>query len=338
MHHPPPLSCGWSTLDFEHESALKVSTLAKAQIVMDLKQLRYFVSVVTNRSITKASEKLYIAQPALSRQIQLLEEEFGVQLLIRGPRGVELTQSGRRFKEKADVILSLAADMKSSLTMDSVEVSGHIVVGIPPSLVTLLAARMMEEGARRFPRLKIRIVEALSVVLAEWLEQGQLDVALMSDFASARGQERTTLVEEELVLVGAPSLLKEPGDSAPLTNVERYPMIATHAFRAMMMPWFIAQQIEPAYEMELDSISTVKELLFTARYCSILPYSLVHREVERSELRALRFAGSPVRRGIVLATMANRQPTPAVRAVGDLIKELLVDVQFQLHDGLTMTA
>ena len=72
---------------------------------MELRHLRYFIVVAQELNMTRAAEKLFISQPPLTRQIKQLEEELGVQLFIRKPRGLELTQSGLYFLQQADAIL-----------------------------------------------------------------------------------------------------------------------------------------------------------------------------------------------------------------------------------------
>ena len=145
---------------------------------MELRQLRYFVSVVRERSFSKASEKLHIAQPALSRQMQLLEEEFGVELLHRTAKGAHATEAGRRFKGLAEFVLNYIAEIKPTLTQFASEPSGNIVIGLPPSLAFILAPRLVEGTRRRFPLVTLRIIEGFSVFLAEWLEEFRLDLAV----------------------------------------------------------------------------------------------------------------------------------------------------------------
>jgi DNA-binding transcriptional LysR family regulator len=81
---------------------------------MDIRQLKYFVAVANTRNFTRASEQLHIAQPPLSRQIQLLEEELGVQLILRNSRPLRLTEAGRVFYEQALQILNRLEQLKNA--------------------------------------------------------------------------------------------------------------------------------------------------------------------------------------------------------------------------------
>ena len=297
---------------------------------MELRQLRYFVSVARERSFTKASEKLHIAQPALSRQIQLLEDEFGVELLHRTAKGAHTTEAGRRFKEMAEFVLNYVAEMKPSLTQFASEPSASIVVGLPPSLAFMLAPRLVEETQRRFPLVTLRIIEGLSVFLAEWLEEFRLDLAVLTDYGPIAGIERHFIEEDDMVFVGTPAKLKKYDKTIPLKDVEDFPLLITHGFRSIISEHFAAEHIEPNYHMELDSIPIAKEMVLRGLYCSILSYGLVHEETKQGRLRALQFEGAPVRRRILTAVAENRPLSLTITAIEGLIKEIVKELPLRL--------
>ena len=297
---------------------------------MELRQLRYFVSVAREGSFSKASEKLHIAQPALSRQIQLLEDEFGVELLHRTAKGAHATEAGRRFKEMAEFVLNYVAEMKPSLTQFASEPSASIVVGLPPSLAFMLAPRLVEETQRRFPLVTLRIIEGFSVFLAEWLEEFRLDLAVLTDYGPIAGIERHFIEEDDMVFIGTPAKLKKYDKTIPLKDVENFPLLITHGFRSILSEHFAAEHIEPNYHMELDSIPIAKEMVLRGLYCSILSYGLVHEETKQGRLRALQFEGAPVRRRILTAVAENRPPSLTITAIEGLIKELVKELPLRL--------
>ena len=297
---------------------------------MELRQLRYFVSVAREGSFSKASEKLHIAQPALSRQIQLLEDEFGVELLHRTAKGAHTTEAGRRFKEMAEFVLNYVAEMKPSLTQFASEPSASIVVGLPPSLAFMLAPRLVEETQRRFPLVTLRIIEGFSVFLAEWLEEFRLDLAVLTDYGPIAGIERHFIEEDDMVFVGTPAKLKKYDKTIPLKDIEKFPLLITHGFRSIISEHFAAEHIEPNYHMELDSIPIAKEMVLRGLYCSILSYGLVHEETKQGRLRALQFEGAPVRRRILTAVAENRPQSLTITAIEGLIKEIVKDLPLKL--------
>ncbi len=125
---------------------------------MDLRQLRDFVGIVTAGSFNRAAEQLYVAQPALSRQIKAPEEELGVQLLFRTSYGVEVTEAGRRLLELAEHLLRSADNVRDEVRSVSHEPLGSLVIGLPPSLAPILAPTLIETAQERYPKVSIRVV------------------------------------------------------------------------------------------------------------------------------------------------------------------------------------
>jgi LysR family transcriptional regulator, nitrogen assimilation regulatory protein len=305
---------------------------------VELRQLRYFLGVATHRSFSKASQKLHIAQPALSRQIHALEEELGVKLLTRTVRGVEVTDAGRKLQEMSEQVLGYIGDIRLKLNQAADEPSGSIILGLPPSLAYLLAPRLVEEARRRYPQLHLRIMEGLSVFLSEWLELGRIDLAVLTDLGPLPGVKRQEIAEEDMVFAGAPKLLPQGGKLA-LAEILGYPIVVTHGFRSILEPWLTAQNIEPHYEMELDSIPIVREMLLRGLYCSIVPYSMVHADVAAGQIVARTFHDPPIVRRIVAATINRRPDSLAVRATTELVGEEIAKLPKRLanNDPTTQT-
>lgn len=109
---------------------------------MELRHLRYFVAVAEQQSFTRAAEKLFIAQPPLSRQIQQLEEELGVQLFERGARPLKLTEAGQFFYGHAQQLLAKAADLKS-MTQRISHIEHNLAVGYVASTLYGMLPRII---------------------------------------------------------------------------------------------------------------------------------------------------------------------------------------------------
>lgn len=148
--------------------------------ISNLKQLEYFVRVAELGSFSRAALVLDIAQPALSRQVRLLETDLRVNLLTRTGRGVVLTDAGKRLFDHSVGILQLVARAAEDLGRAARdEPSGRVVVGLPPSigrLLTLPLVKAFVDGRRR--RASLLIVEGLSTHLAEWIATGRVDLGL----------------------------------------------------------------------------------------------------------------------------------------------------------------
>lgn len=147
---------------------------------MELRQLRYFVAVAKNESFKKAAIELRIAQPALSRQIGLLEHELKTPLFTRHTRGSIPTEEGKLLLEEAERILHLTEQAKQKLLFHRSFVSGPVGVGMAPTLAEFIAPELMERMRDLHPDVNLRFFEGLSPRLRQALVTGGVDVAVLS--------------------------------------------------------------------------------------------------------------------------------------------------------------
>src|SRR4051812_1767075 len=110
---------------------------------MELRQLRYFVAIVDHGSLSRAARVLHIAQPALTQQLQQLEQELGARLLHRSAQGMLSTDAGRVFYEHAQAILKQVSDAKSAVTQSTTRPSGTVALGLPQSISGALALPLL---------------------------------------------------------------------------------------------------------------------------------------------------------------------------------------------------
>lgn len=129
---------------------------------MDLRQLRYFVALATQQHYGRAAGVLHVTQPALSRQIQLLEEELGVRLFERHARGAAPTEEARLLLERAVFLLRYAEQMKTDLLARQREPRGPVAVGLSPGLAQQLTVLLTKAVLKRFPEVRLRIIEGFA--------------------------------------------------------------------------------------------------------------------------------------------------------------------------------
>src|SRR5580698_172097 len=129
---------------------------------MDLRQLRYFVAVARERNFTRAAEQLNIAQPPLSRQIQLLEQEVGVPLLNRNTRPVRMTDAGRLIYEQAIQILGRVEQMQAAARHVGLHQRSVLSIGFVASVLYAGLPTLMRKLRQQAPELDIQMVELMS--------------------------------------------------------------------------------------------------------------------------------------------------------------------------------
>ena len=146
---------------------------------MEIRVLRYFLTVVREESITKASEVLHITQPTLSRQLAQMEEDIGVKLFDRGTRKIKLTNEGILLRRRAEEILQLVDKTEKELVEQEEQVEGKISIGCGEIAAVQLLPKIIESFRRKYPRVTFDIFTATADLVKEQMEKGLLDIGLL---------------------------------------------------------------------------------------------------------------------------------------------------------------
>jgi len=147
---------------------------------MDLKQLRYFISVVEEHSLSEAARQIHIAQPALTRQIKALETDLGAELLIRESRGIKLTPVGKIFYEDAQKILEQVERSRQKINLINNGHSGELIIGITVMHLWIEGiSNFLTIFRQTFPEVMLKINTVLSGPQVNSLKRGNLDLGVM---------------------------------------------------------------------------------------------------------------------------------------------------------------
>jgi DNA-binding transcriptional LysR family regulator len=147
--------------------------------IMDVRVLRYFLTVAKVGNITKAAEILHITQPTLSRQLMDLEEELGTGLFIRGKRQITLTDSGLLFQQRAKEIVALLDKTERDLAEQKELVGGVVSIGCVESSVSRALPKLLEEFSNRHPKVQYEIYSADGDDIREKLDRGNIDIGIL---------------------------------------------------------------------------------------------------------------------------------------------------------------
>lgn len=288
---------------------------------MDLRQIRTFCFVARSKSFSKAAKLLNIAQPAVSRQVRALEDEFQIQLLFRTTRGVELTEQGEVLLNLGTELLASAERLREALTEAANRVQGEVNIGILPSVMAFFTTPLLEECRRTFPDVTIHVAEGVDSLLREWLTAGKIDLAIMTDRGVDPAFVQRPLAEEELLLVSDPTQVAPSERSIALADLPRIPIIIGSGFKQRIDPILKARGIELRYEMIGDNIKMIRELLRRSECHTILTREVVRREVEDGTLQVRRIRDPALKRPIILATNPRHPVTLSMKAVAQLVQD-----------------
>jgi LysR family hydrogen peroxide-inducible transcriptional activator len=147
---------------------------------MEIHQLRYFVAVADEGSFSRAAAKVRVAQPSLSQQIQKLEADVGQPLFDRLPRSVVLTEAGVCFIDYARQILSAIGDARRCVDELKGAVGGRLAIGAIPTIAPFILPKLINRFQKRYPQVKLEIVEDVTDGIAQRIENGELDAAIAS--------------------------------------------------------------------------------------------------------------------------------------------------------------
>ena len=293
---------------------------------MDLKQLEYFVRVAELGSFTRASIALDIAQPALSRQVRLLEVELRQNLLVRNGRGAAPTEAGKLLLEHARGILHQVERAREELGRVRGALAGRVAIGLPPSLARVMTVPLTRAFRQQMPDAQLSISEGLSVTMQEWLVNGRLDIAVLYNAQPATGIEATPLVDEDLMLVQPrPPGLPEDPPPPPITlqEVARLPLVIPsrpNAIRMHVEAEMAAIGCRPTIALEIDGVSAILDLVADGAGQAILSRNAVASSVKPSAFTVRAIGQPPLRTRLSLATSSARPATLTQQATMELVR------------------
>jgi DNA-binding transcriptional LysR family regulator len=281
---------------------------------VNLHRLRYFVAVCDYGGLSRAAAAIGVAQPALTRQIQLLEDEVGQPLLKRSGRGARPSEAGRFLLERSRGHLEGLDEALRELRENVAGAAGPLTLGICPSIAPFFLKDLVAYVAELYPRVALSVIEAYSGDLRSLMEAGRIDLTLTYSGAAPEGFTSADLITERLVLVGG-----RPAFSAPVTvsDVARTKLVLPsriHELRAIIDRVSAKRGVELSPAIELDSLGAVKDLLLDklAGWLTILPFRSVQSEAEAGLLTATPFDNPDMRRTIALvAPCEPRNPAAA---------------------------
>lgn len=301
---------------------------------MELRSIEAFVRVAELGSITRASRDLGIVQPALSRHIQRIETEIGTPLLVRLPRGVQLTFAGRRFLQHSRRILHEVARATEELHMGGDGPSGKVVVGISPTLSPLLAPGLMERCAASFPDIKLTIVDEFTRRLQVDVLNGQVDLALLTNPPPNRALRFTAVLTEPIVVV-MPRQSRGVSPVVTLDELASTPMLVTRGIRALVDEQLASHGVCIEVDVEIDAIEAIRRLLLRGRGVSILPISAFRKEINDGLLTGLAVGGVNLSRTIMLAHVSDQLSAAGQAVMGLLRAEIDVLAQRGIFSALS---
>lgn len=296
---------------------------------MDLTQLTYFLRVAELGSFTRASHDLGIAQPALSRQLRLLEVELGQHLLIRNGRGATPTEAGKLLMEHARGILHQVDRAREALGSLRGTPAGKVGLGLPTTLALRWAVPLTRAFRQELPGATLSIKEGLSDALLESLVNGRLDIALLYNAPPHADIDNEPLFNEELVVVQRCDESGVAAEAAPVSlhALAQMPLVIPsqpNAIRMQVDAALSAKGLKPTVALEIDGVSAILELVADGAGCAVLALPSLQSASRPERFTRRPIDGRQLEARLSLATSRRRPATLAQKRTIQLLRNLLM--------------
>jgi DNA-binding transcriptional LysR family regulator len=298
--------------------------------MIELWQLRTFAAVAETLNFTKASEKLYLTQSAVSHQMKALEEELGVPLFIRAKSGVILTDAGKVALEYAERILAIAEEMRETVAGPENALAGRVRVAAATQALVYLFAPFFEEfmDAHEAVELVFRTTASTEQTVDDILE-GVADVGFASFAFYSPVLQVVELFDDELVLVVGKKhrLAKETEVSIKQLEKERWILFERGAtIRRATDDFFKKVKIEPEMALESNDTYFIKVMIERGLGVSLMPSWAVREETATGKLAQIRIKKHALRRSVAMVSLKGAQSAP-IRAFIEFMLALKAKLQ-----------
>lgn len=292
---------------------------------MDLKQLTYFLAVVEHASFSQAARALTITQPALSRQVRLLEVELRQNLLLRNGRGVRCTEAGEMMARHARLILQDTAAAQSEMDNLRGVLSGHVTIAIPTSLSNLLTVPLIDRLRAELPAATFSLSDGLSFTTQELLVNKRLDIALLYEPESSSQLEVIPIMEQELFLISGIASSSEAPEPISLSEAADLPLVIPrrpHGIRTLVESAMREVHRKPKICVEADSIHMILDFLAAKPGYAILPLHSIASYASLESFHYRRIVNPDLRSRLFIANAAHSPTSPTKRAALRVVQDV----------------
>lgn len=299
---------------------------------MDFKQIKAFIAVADLGNVTKAAEVLHVVQPAVSRQIKLLEEDLGFALFTRERHGMVITTHGQTMLTHARRALLELDKARAEITgAASGGPSGLVTVGLLPSSINALASSLVAAVKTQYPGIQLRLVTGYAGNLLQWLQNGEIDAAMLYEVEHAPNIQTQLMIEEPLWVVAPRAFKLNPKKPMSLADLAHHPVVlpsASHGIRALVdHACAVSGQILNIVA-ETNALSVQSSLVLGGQGLTILPPMAVADELLSKRLCGTPLGDPAIKRTIVMALPATTATPRHVDAVVQALMACAREITF----------
>jgi len=287
---------------------------------MDFDQLETFLEVARHSSFSRAAEKRFRTQPAISSQIRALEEEVGAKLFDRSGGKVALTSAGKVFQQYAEETLQARRLVLTTVQEMERIPRGEIVVGANEGTCLHILPEVFAEFKKQYPSVGVSIRRSESNRILESVIDNSIDFGVVSLPVSDNRMTVVPIHKDELVLIVPPSHPLAKNQAVPVSDVARFPLLVPKIGRTRdaIENMFHERRLRPQISMELDSSELLKRFVVAEVGLGFIARSNVAEDVRAGVLVALSIADVQIRRDLALVFRKDKALSRAALAFIDI--------------------
>jgi DNA-binding transcriptional LysR family regulator len=288
---------------------------------MELYALQVFLTVATEKSFSRAADRLLRTQPAVSLALQRLEADLGEKLIDRSAKGMVLTDAGRTVLDYARRFEALRHEMQNSLAELRDNSAGTLTVGANES-TSLYLLRHIEKFRRLYPRINVRVRRSLSSKIPNELLDGNLELGVISFEPADERLTSTVIYTDSLTFVVSPKHRLARRKTVPISDLATETFIAHNVvspYRDVVLRAFQQRRVPLNMPVEMPTIETIRKLVQNNQGVAFLPRMCVEQEIEQGLLREVKVKELHVERKIRLVYPTRRALSHAAQAFLEVV-------------------
>lgn len=291
---------------------------------MDFDQLETFLEVARLSSFSRAAEKRFRTQPAISAQIRGLEDEIGAKLLDRSGGKVSLTGAGKAFQKYAEDAIQARRDVVTAMAEMERVPRGEIVVGANEGTCLHVLPEVFSEFKKQYPGVSVNINRLESAGILSGIIDNSVDFGVMSLPVNDNRLTVVSIHRDELVIITPPRHPLSKAKSATLADASQYPLLIPEAghTRDAIEQYFHERKLKLNVSMELDSSELLKRFVAADVGIGFIAHSNVLEDVRAGVLVALTIADATIRRDLALVFRKDKALSRAALAFIDIAVKL----------------